>query len=162
MGSKTKWSAQLRPALVIGMFLTLEVLVAIVIEPLLLSQRAGVSKVALLGAVTFWTWLWGPTGLLLAMPLTVCLIVLARYVPELEFIAVMLGDEPALPPRLAFYQRLLAKLNEQESTLESLHNDRDALTTNTRRITPGRGTCSRIRPCGVGSIQPAETCQYGE
>ncbi len=97
-----------QPALVIGLFLALELIVTIIVEPVFLSQRAGVSKVAMLGALAFWTWLWGPSGLILAMPLTVCFIVLMRHVPELEFIAVMLGDGPALPPRLMLYQRLLA------------------------------------------------------
>jgi predicted PurR-regulated permease PerM len=99
------WSQSL---LVAGLFLVLEPLIFLVIEPLLYGTSAGVSEVALLVAVAFWTWLWGPVGLVLATPLTVCLVVLGRHVPELELMAVLLGDEPVLEPHLAFYQRLLA------------------------------------------------------
>jgi predicted PurR-regulated permease PerM len=99
------WSQSL---MVGAFFLVLEPLIFLVIEPLLYGTTAGVSEVALLVAVAFWTWLWGPVGLILATPLTVCLVVLGRHVPELELIAVMLGDEPVLEPHLACYQRLLA------------------------------------------------------
>ena len=107
----------MRPALVVGFFVMLELIVAVIVEPMLLSQRAGVSKVAMVGALAFWTWLWGPAGLILAMPLTVCLIVLTRHVPELEFIAVLLSDGPALPPRLVFYQRLVAKDQDEAAEI---------------------------------------------
>jgi hypothetical protein len=63
---------------------------------------------ALLLMALFWTWLWGPVGLLLSTPLTVCLAVLGKHVPQFEFLAVLLGDEPALEPEISFYQRLLA------------------------------------------------------
>jgi hypothetical protein len=65
--------------------------------------------VALLVSAAFWAWLWGPIGLVLSAPLTVCLVVLGKYVPQLEFFDTLLGDAPALPPRLVFYQRLLAR-----------------------------------------------------
>src|SRR5262249_14907145 len=68
----------------------------------------GVSEVALLVAAAFWTFLWGPIGLVLSGPLTVCLVVLGRHVPQLGFISVLLGDEPALEANVRFYQRLLA------------------------------------------------------
>ncbi|HXG04747.1 MAG TPA: AI-2E family transporter, partial [Candidatus Binatia bacterium] len=106
-----------RPALVLGAFVTMEAAVAGGVEPVLLSQRAGVSKVALLTALAFWTWLWGPLGLVLAMPLTVCLVVLARHVPGLDSLAVLLSDEPALPAGLAYYQRLLAGDREEAEEL---------------------------------------------
>jgi predicted PurR-regulated permease PerM len=106
-----------RPALVLGAFLIMEAAVAGGVEPVLLSHRAGVSKVALLTALAFWTWLWGPLGLVLAMPLTVCLVVLARHVPGLESLAVLLSDEPALPTSLAYYQRLLAGDREEAEEL---------------------------------------------
>jgi hypothetical protein len=66
------------------------------------------SPVAVVAAATFWTWLWGPIGLVLATPLTVCLVVLGRHVEHLEFLDVMLGDRPALSPPEIFYQRVLA------------------------------------------------------
>jgi predicted PurR-regulated permease PerM len=99
----------MKPVLVGVLFLVLEVAVSGFVEPVLYSQRAGVSKVALLVAVAFWTWLWGPVGLVLATPLTVCLLVLAKYVPEMDFVTILVGDEPALEPSVSYYQRLLAE-----------------------------------------------------
>src|SRR5207253_6980043 len=97
------------PLLVFGLFLALELIISNIFEPLLYGQSIGVSEVALLIAAAFWTWLWGPTGLVLSTPLTACLAVLGRYVPHLEFLGVLLGDEPALVPYAAYYQRLLAR-----------------------------------------------------
>ena len=97
-----------QPFLVIALFVILEPLIFFVIEPLLYGHSAGVSQVALLVAVAFWTWLWGPVGLVLATPLTVCLVVLGKYVPALEFISVLMADEPALETDVSYYQRLLA------------------------------------------------------
>jgi hypothetical protein len=79
-----------------------------VMEPWLYGQSAGVSQVALLVSAAFWTWLWAPVGLLLATPLAVCLVVVGKHVPELDFITVLLADEPVLNPDARFYQRLLA------------------------------------------------------
>jgi predicted PurR-regulated permease PerM len=97
------------PLLVLALFLPLELVTNGVIEPFLYGQSAGVSEVALMIAIIFWTWLWGPLGLLLATPLTVCLGVLGKHVPQLEFMGVILGDEPALDPHTSYYQRLLAR-----------------------------------------------------
>jgi predicted PurR-regulated permease PerM len=94
--------------LTVGLFLVLDVLAAYVVEPLAVGHRTGVSSLALLISALFWTWLWGPVGLLLATPITVCLAVLGKYVPQLEFLGVLLGDEPALETDLSFYQRLVA------------------------------------------------------
>ena len=103
-----------QPLSVIAMFAVLEPVVAMVIEPMLFSQSAGTSKLAMLVAIAFWTWLWGPVGLLLATPLTACLAVVAKYVPRLEFIAVLLGDEPMMQASVAYYKRLLA-LDQDEA-----------------------------------------------
>ena len=97
-----------QPLLVIALFVILEPLIFFVLEPLLYGHSAGVSQVALLVAVAFWTWLWGPVGLILATPLTVCLVVLGKHVPALEFISVLMADEPALETDVSVYQRLLA------------------------------------------------------
>jgi predicted PurR-regulated permease PerM len=97
-----------QPLLALGIFLVLELLSNMVMEPWLYGHSAGVSQVALLVSATFWTWLWGPVGLLLATPLTVCLVVVAKHVPDLDFITVLLADQPALDPDTSFYQRLLA------------------------------------------------------
>ncbi len=98
-----------RPLLVVGFFVALELFTNLVLETALYAGSVGVSQVALLIAVTFWTWLWGLPGLLMAMPLTVCLAVLGRHVRGLEFISTLLADTPALTPEMAFYQRLLAR-----------------------------------------------------
>ena len=91
-----------------GLFVALDLIVAYWIEPLAIGRRTGVSSTAMIVSAIFWTWLWGPVGLLLSTPLTVCLAVLGRQMPALEFLAVLLGDEPALDTDLALYQRLLA------------------------------------------------------
>ncbi|MCI0641476.1 MAG: AI-2E family transporter [Gemmataceae bacterium] len=90
-----------------------------IVEPLLVSRSTEVSPFALVAAAAFWTWLWGPIGLILATPMTVCLSVLGRYVPGLQFLDTLLGSHSALQPELAFYQRLLARdLGEAEDLLE--------------------------------------------
>jgi hypothetical protein len=86
----------------------MEPLAGHVVEPLVYGHSTGLSPVAVVVAATFWTWLWGPIGLVLATPLTVCLVVLGRHVERLEFLDVMLGDRPALSPPEIFYQRMLA------------------------------------------------------
>jgi hypothetical protein len=96
------------PIVVVGLFLVLELLNNMVLEPLLYGESAGVSKVGLLVAIAFWTWLWGPVGLVLATPLTVCVVVLGKYVPQLDFIGVLMSDQPVMEPNVSYYQRLLA------------------------------------------------------
>jgi predicted PurR-regulated permease PerM len=91
----------------IALFAVAEPLMGQVVEPLVWGRTAGLSPVAIVVAASFWTWLWGPLGLLLSTPLTVCLVVLARHVERLQFIDVMLGDQPALTPQQVAYQRML-------------------------------------------------------
>lgn len=94
--------------LVISLFVVLELLVNNVAEPLLYGSSVGVSGLGVILAAIFWTWAWGTIGLVLAMPLTVCLVVMARYVPALRFITVLLGDQPTLTLPERIYQRMLA------------------------------------------------------
>ena len=96
------------PMWVFGMFVVLELFTNLVLETVLYASSAGVSQVALLISVAFWTWLWGPLGLLMATPLTVCLIVLGRHVPGLAFVGTLMSDAPPLAPDYGYYQRLLA------------------------------------------------------
>ena len=96
------------PIVVVGLFLALELLSNMVLEPLLYGESAGVSGVGLLVAVAFWTWLWGPIGLVLSTPLTVCVVVLGKYVPRMDFIGVLISDQPAMESNISYYQRLLA------------------------------------------------------
>lgn len=91
-----------------GLFIVAEGFAGQVIEPWLYGHSTGLSGVAVVVAAAFWTLLWGPVGLLLSTPLTMCLVVLGRHVPHLQFIEVLLGDRPALAPEESFYQRLLA------------------------------------------------------
>ena len=92
----------------LALFLVVEPVVGHVIEPMVYGRSTGLSPVAVVASATFWTALWGPIGLVLATPLTVCLVVLGRHVERLEFLDVMFGDRPALTPPEMFYQRMLA------------------------------------------------------
>ena len=96
------------PLITIGLFVLLELVSNNIIEPWLYGSRTGISSVAVMVAAVFWGWIWGPVGLIMATPLTVCLVVMGRYVPRLEFLNVLLGDGPSLPPEARVYQRLLA------------------------------------------------------
>jgi predicted PurR-regulated permease PerM len=97
-----------RPLWVVGLFVALELFTNLVLETALYAGTAGVSQVALLVAVAFWSWLWGPLGLLMATPLTVCLTVIGKYVPGLEWISTLISDQPVLAPEVSYYQRLIA------------------------------------------------------
>ncbi|MGA8689205.1 MAG: AI-2E family transporter [Methyloceanibacter sp.] len=90
-----------------GLFLVSELIMGQVVEPLVYGHGTGLSPIAVIVSTVFWTWLWGPLGLLLATPLTVCLAVLGRHVEGLSFLDVLLGDTPALTPAQSFYQRVL-------------------------------------------------------
>ena len=103
------------PILVVGIFVAFELGCNMVLEPLLYAESAGVSGVGLLVAVAFWTWLWGPIGLVLATPLTVCVVVFGKYVPRLDFIGVLMSDQPAMESNISYYQRLLA-MDQAEAT----------------------------------------------
>jgi predicted PurR-regulated permease PerM len=117
--------------LICGLYLLFELIVGNIIEPWLYGAHTGISSLAILVAAVFWSMLWGPVGLILSTPLTVCLVLLGRYVPQLSFLEVILGDEPALRPEELFYQRLLAmdqdearnivEIQLKEKSLESLY-----------------------------------------
>jgi hypothetical protein len=99
------WSYAIMTA---GLFLAAEPIMGYVVEPLVYGHSTGLSPLAVIVAAIFWTWLWGPIGLLMSTPMTLCLVVLGRHVPQLEFIDVLFGDRPALTPVESFYQRMLA------------------------------------------------------
>jgi predicted PurR-regulated permease PerM len=96
------------PLLVLGLFLVLETTTANLVEPWLFSSRTGISSLALLGSAIFWSMLWGWPGLVLSTPLTVCLVVLGRYVPQMSFLHSLLGTNAQLSPAARLYERLLA------------------------------------------------------
>jgi predicted PurR-regulated permease PerM len=111
----------------IAVFLALELVSNNIVEPWLYGASTGLSTLAVMVAAIFWTWLWGVVGLLLATPLTVCLSVMGRYIPQLRFLDILLGDEPGLSPAARFYQRLLALDHEEATELAEEHAARESL-----------------------------------
>ena len=87
--------------MIVGVFVVLELILVNAVEPWLYGRSAGLSAIAIIAAALFWTWLWGPVGLLLAVPLTVCIAVMGRYIPEMGWLNVLLGVEPVLTPERA-------------------------------------------------------------
>jgi predicted PurR-regulated permease PerM len=110
------WSMVLWTA---ALFVVVEALTGQIVEPLVYGRSAGLSPVAIVVAAAFWAWLWGPLGLLISTPLTLCLVVMARHVDGLQFIDIMLGDQPALTHEQATYQRMLA--GDPVETIEHGH-----------------------------------------
>ena len=104
-------------ALTAALYVILELITSNALEPWLYGARTGLAPVAVIVSATFWTWLWGAEGLLLSTPLTVCIVVLGRYVPQLEFLHTLLGDEPVMPLDTKLYQRLLASDQEEVAEL---------------------------------------------
>lgn len=109
------------PLWVMAMFTVLELFTNLVLETALYADAAGVSQVALLASVAFWTWLWGPLGLLMATPLTVCLVVLGKHVPGLSFVGTLMADTPPLSADHGYYQRLLARDPSEAADLIERH-----------------------------------------
>jgi predicted PurR-regulated permease PerM len=105
------------PLMVAALFLITEPIVGHAIEPVVFGHTAGLSPVAVITAAAFWTAVWGPVGLLLATPLTICMTVLGRHVEGLGFLDVMFGSQPALNPAQSFYQRLLTRDRHDAASL---------------------------------------------
>ena len=108
---------------IMGLFFVMEIVTANYAEPHIYGKHTGLSSLAVLIAAAFWTLIWGPVGLVLSIPLTVCLVVMGSHIPSLGFLKVLLGDEPVIPPYTSFYQRLLAH-DEREASellLKTLH-----------------------------------------
>ncbi len=103
-----------QPLLTLALWGGIELAISGVLEPWLYAARTGISSLAVLLSAAFWTVLWGPIGLVLATPLTVCLVVLGRHVPQLEFLEILFGDDAVLAPEASYYQRLLA-MSEDEA-----------------------------------------------
>jgi predicted PurR-regulated permease PerM len=121
VGAFDSWTPAL---LTIGLIVVLELVSNNVLEPWLYGSSVGLSPFAIIVSAVFWSWLWGLPGLLLATPLSACLVVLGRYVPGLEFLVILLSDEPALEPDVRLYQRLLARdLEEAETILREARED---------------------------------------
>jgi predicted PurR-regulated permease PerM len=105
---------------IFGLFVVLEIITANYVEPRVYGKHTGLSSLAVLIAAAFWTLIWGPVGLILSVPLTVCLVVMGSHIPSLGFLAVLLGDQPVIPPYAAFYQRMLA--HDEREASEILQN----------------------------------------
>lgn len=118
LASSDGWAG---PLWVMGMFVVLELVTNLVLEVVLYAGAAGISPVALLVSVAFWAWLWGPLGLLMATPLTVCLVVLGKHVAGLEFVGTALAETPGLDPEYGCYQRLLAHDQAEAADLIERH-----------------------------------------
>jgi predicted PurR-regulated permease PerM len=120
------WSMVLWTA---GLYVVVEGVTGQMIEPMVYGHSTGLSPFSVVVAAIFWSWVWGPVGLVLSTPLTLCLVVMGRHVKRLEFLDVMLGDKPALTPVESFYQRILAgDADEAEDQAELLLKERSLST----------------------------------
>ena len=138
------------PLEVIGLFVAIEALLTYGIEPYLYGSSTGLSPAALVVATAFWTVLWGPVGLLLATPLTACLVVIGRHVPQLEFLEVLLGNRAVLSPPLRFYQRLLASdPREAEEVVEEEMRESGLLPALEQVVVPALGLIEADRQRGA-------------
>jgi hypothetical protein len=153
----------------IGLFVVAEPFMGYVVEPLVYGHSTGLSPVSVIVAAIFWTWLWGPIGLILSTPLTLCLVVLGRHVHRLEFLDVMLGDRPALSPPESFYQRMLAgdpdevfdqaELLLQERSLSSYYDEVALKGLQLAAADAARGT---LTPAQLAHIKQAVTTLIGD
>ena len=117
------------PLLTLGLFVTLELLSNNFMEPWLYGSSTGVTPIALIFAALFWTWLWGPVGLVLATPMTVCLVVMGRHIPRLSFLSILLSDSEALTPAEDCYYRLLTVGEQDEMELVDTYLKTNSLAT---------------------------------
>ncbi len=142
---------------VVALYIVMELVSNNIMEPWLYGSSTGMSSLAILVAAVFWTWLWGGVGLLLATPLTVCLVVLGKYVPQLEFLSVMLGDQPVLDPPTRFYQRLLAMdADEAAEVAEEYLNEHSLVKTYDTVVVPALGMAEHDRHRGEVDVQRQE------
>ena len=134
----------------VGVFVVLELIFVYGVEPWLYGRSTGLSPIAIIAAVIFWTWLWGPVGLLLATPLTVCVAVMGRYIPELGFLNVLLGVEPVLTPEARLYQRLIAlDSDEAIDVAEDYANEHGLLALHEAVVIPALALAEHDRHRGV-------------
>jgi predicted PurR-regulated permease PerM len=110
-----------RTMLILAIFFCLEIVTANLLEPHVYGKHTGLSSLAILVAAIFWALIWGPIGLILSVPLTVCLVVVGAHVPNLQFLTVLLGDQPVMPPEAHYYQRLLANDQREASQVLEAH-----------------------------------------
>ena len=121
-------SSWFTPLITIALFIVLEAIVSNFVEPWLYGAHTGVSPIALIISAVFWTWLWGPVGLVLSTPLTVCLAVIGRHVPRLEFLGTLLSEDQALAPHEEFYHRLLSFSMDSAEEFATKYVETESLT----------------------------------
>ena len=121
-------SSWFTPLITIALFIVLEAIVSNFVEPWLYGANTGVSPIALIISAVFWTWLWGPVGLVLSTPLTVCLAVIGRHVPRLEFLGTLLSEDQALAPHEEFYHRLLSFSMDSAEEFANKYVETESLT----------------------------------
>ncbi len=153
----------------IGLFVVAEPFMGYVVEPLVYGHSTGLSPVSVIVAAIFWTWLWGPIGLILSTPLTLCLVVLGRHVHRLEFLDVMLGDRPALTPPESFYQRMLAGdpdevFDQAELLLEerSLSSYYDEVALKGLQIAAADAARGALAPAQIAKMRDSVTALVGD
>ena len=141
------WSMLLWTA---ALFIVLELISNNIVEPWLYGSQTGLSPIAIILAAIIWTWLWGPMGLLLSTPLTVCLVVLGRHVPQFAFLNVLLGSEAVLTPEESLHQRLLAADADEATELAEVFLKDQSLETFYQKIAiPALVTIERDRAAGL-------------
>ncbi|HEX6691175.1 MAG TPA: AI-2E family transporter [Burkholderiales bacterium] len=141
-------------AWVLGVFIALELVMVNLAEPLLYGRSTGLAPMAIIIAALFWTWLWGPIGLLMAVPLTVCVAVMGRYIPEMGFLNMLLGVEPVLSPPARFYQRLIALDHDEAAEVAAKFiEEKDRATFYGEVLIPSLGLIERERH--AGNLDPA-------
>src|SRR6266403_3062651 len=121
-------SSWFTPLMTIALFIVLEAIVSNFVEPWLYGANTGVSPLALIISAVFWTWLWGPVGLVLSTPMTVCLAVIGRHVPRLEFLSILLSEVQPLAPHEEFYHRLLSLSVDSAEEFAATHAETESLT----------------------------------
>lgn len=121
-------SSWFTPLMTIALFIVLEAIASNVVEPWVYGANTGVSPIALIISAVFWTWLWGPVGLVLSTPLTVCLAVIGRHVPRLEFLGTLLSEDQALAPHEEFYHRLLSFSMDSAEEFATKYAETESLT----------------------------------
>ena len=150
-----------QPVLTAGLFVIVELVVANVVEPWLYGASTEISPLAVVVSALFWTWLWGGVGLVLATPLTVCLAVAGKYLPDLAFLDLLMGDKPSIAPGDRLYQRLLA-LNEEEASeiIERHAREQSALSAFDDAVLPAlRSIEADFRAGVLSEVARADACQ---
>lgn len=142
------------PLMVMALIASLELITNLLVEPVVYGNSVGVSEFALLVAIVFWTWMWGGIGLMMATPLTVCLVVMAKHVPSLEWVEILMGDDPKFKSHMVLYQRLLAEDEaEAEDYIKHLLKEKPAMEVMDEAVLPALALAKRELNNGLLSVE---------